>query len=291
MPVTTIEGAVLDHVAHAVPRWQDVWDRYAVDFGAEWNSGGPGPGFAPAQLRFANGARVEVLMPNDTQVNDFLARFLAANGPGPHHLTFKVPDLEQAIEQVRATGIEPVGINQTDPEWMEAFLHPKLATGVVVQLAQQAIPWTSPAPDDYPVGRRQRREGGGPVPPAELQWVTHAVADLDAAADLFAGLLGGAVVAEGSGTDQRWTALAWDGPLGIRLVSPAGNDPATPLRQWIGSRPGRIHHLAVATAEPEGLPDVRPVETPLPGWAGDGADRWVIEPGDNGGLRLVLADR
>ena len=63
MPGRPIEGYRLDHVAHAVPRWQDVWDRYATDLGAEWNSGGPGPGFAPAQLRFANGARVEVLMP------------------------------------------------------------------------------------------------------------------------------------------------------------------------------------------------------------------------------------
>ena len=58
-----IDGTVLDHVAHAVPRWQDVWDRYAIDLGAEWTSGGPGPGFAPGQLQFANGARVEVLMP------------------------------------------------------------------------------------------------------------------------------------------------------------------------------------------------------------------------------------
>src|SRR5665213_2365264 len=50
---TGIEGTVLDHIAHAVPRWQDVWGRYATDLGASWSSGGPGPGFAPAQLRFA----------------------------------------------------------------------------------------------------------------------------------------------------------------------------------------------------------------------------------------------
>ena len=67
---------ILDHVAHAVPRWQDVWDRYAIELGAEWNSGGPGPGFAPGQLRFGNGARIEILMPHDPHVNDFLQRFL-----------------------------------------------------------------------------------------------------------------------------------------------------------------------------------------------------------------------
>ena len=35
-----IEGTVLDHVAHAVPRWQEVWGRYATDLGAVWASGG-----------------------------------------------------------------------------------------------------------------------------------------------------------------------------------------------------------------------------------------------------------
>ena len=31
-----LAGTVLDHVAHAVPRSQDVWDRYAADLGAVW---------------------------------------------------------------------------------------------------------------------------------------------------------------------------------------------------------------------------------------------------------------
>ncbi|HEY4946504.1 MAG TPA: VOC family protein, partial [Acidimicrobiales bacterium] len=161
----TIAGTVLDHVAHAVPRWQDVWTRYAVDLGAEWNSGGPGPGFAPAQLRFGNGARVEVLMPHRVEVNDFLDRFITNNGPGPHHLTFKVPDLQAALERVVEAGFEPIGVDVSDPEWKEAFIHPKRATGVVVQLAEQRIPWVSPPPDDYPTERRRRPDGSGPAPP------------------------------------------------------------------------------------------------------------------------------
>ena len=60
----SISGAVLDHIAHAVPRWEDAWPRYVGQLGAVWHSGGPAPGFAPVQLRFANRARLEVLMPN-----------------------------------------------------------------------------------------------------------------------------------------------------------------------------------------------------------------------------------
>ena len=219
-PGDTIDGVALDHVAHAVPRWQDVWTRYAVDLGAEWSSGGPGPGFAPAQLRFGNGARVEVLMPYDPEVNDFLQRFIATSGPGPHHMTFKVPHLLTAIDRARRSGYEPIGIDLSDPEWLEAFIHPKQATGVVVQLAEAPNPWHGPAPEDYPRERRQRRDGPGAVPAAGLVRVVHAVADLAVAGALFVDLLGGTVVDQGTRSDHRWMDLDWGGPLGVRLVSP-----------------------------------------------------------------------
>jgi hypothetical protein len=159
----TISGAVLDHVAHAVPSWQSVWDRYVIGLGAEWSSGGPGPGFAPAQLRFGNGARIELLMPCAVEENDFLQRFITTNGPGPHHMTFKVPDLAAAIEQATKFGFDPIGVDFSDPEWMEAFIHPKQATGVVVQLAEAPNLWSSSPPDDFPTGRRQRHAGAGAI--------------------------------------------------------------------------------------------------------------------------------
>jgi methylmalonyl-CoA/ethylmalonyl-CoA epimerase len=285
-----IEGAVLDHVAHAVPRWQDVWHRYATDLGAEWNSGGPGPGFAPAQLRFANGARVEVLMPWDVEVNDFLSRFLAASGPGPHHLTFKVPDLEAAIGQAQSFGIDPIGISFADPEWMECFLHPKQASGVVVQLAQQGMAWRSDAPHDYPAERRRRADGSGPVPPATLHQVCHVVADLDAASDLFGGLLGGRVTADGSSDGLRWVDLTWSGPLGIRLVGPTGADPDGPVATMLGGLPGRVHHLRMEVEEPGGVPGAVPATSLFGTLGGRDAASGVFEiaRADNAGLGIVL---
>ncbi|MGH9079453.1 MAG: VOC family protein [Acidimicrobiales bacterium] len=289
----TIAGVELDHVAHAVHRWQDAWGRYAVDFGAEWSSGGPGPGFAPGQVRFANDARVELLMPHDTAVNDFLERYLRSNGPGPHHLTFKVADIASGIEQARRSGWEPIGIDLSDPQWMEAFIHPKQAAGVVVQLAQAGTAWASPAPEDYPTDRRRRRNGSGPVPPAPLRLVTHVVADMALATRLFVDLLGGETVGGGSARGLSWVDLSWAGPLRLRVVAPDHQSGGGPLLRWLDGRPGRIHHLDLDTEEPDGVPDARPVHADeLASAIGTGSTpRWLVEPQANAGMRLVVNDR
>ena len=83
-----------------------------------------------------DGMPVELLEPWAAEQNDFLARFVARHGAGPHHLTFKVPDLADALERVRGAGFHPVNIDVSDPEWKEAFLMPREAHGTVVQLAE-----------------------------------------------------------------------------------------------------------------------------------------------------------
>ncbi len=110
-------------------------------------SGGQARGFRPVQVRVGDAQRgmtVELLEVWDAASNDFLARFLARHGDGPHHLTVKVDDLDVALERVAATGRTPVGINRDDPNWMEAFIVPAEAFGTVVQLAAQAVT------DDFP---------------------------------------------------------------------------------------------------------------------------------------------
>jgi catechol 2,3-dioxygenase-like lactoylglutathione lyase family enzyme len=289
-----IEAAALDHVAVAVERWSDAWPRYAIELGGTWSSGGLNVGFGPAQLRYANGGRVEILQPWRPQDNPFLRRFLDGHGPGPHHLTFKVPDLAAALDLARDAGLTPVGVDMSAPDWKEAFLHPRQATGIVVQLAQAAYAWESPPPEGFPTAR--------PGPPASLLRVTHAVSDLGEGLALFEGLLGGRRVAGGEGPDQSWdfADLEWPGPPILRLVAPhLGTDTATrggPLGTWLGVRPGRLHHLAFAIgATPEGpggspalSPDAFQPRTDVPGvFPGDGPTQ-VLEPGDNLGTRLVV---
>ena len=38
---------------------------------------------------------------------------------------------------IKASGIEPIGVNLANPDWKEAFLHPRNTHGIVIQVAQQ----------------------------------------------------------------------------------------------------------------------------------------------------------
>jgi hypothetical protein len=105
------------------------------ELGARPTIGGPNVAFRGGQWRFANGALLELIEPSGPP-GGFLERFLAARGPGIHHVTFKVPELSAAIARCRALGYELVGVSDAHPAWKEAFLHPKQAQGIVVQLAE-----------------------------------------------------------------------------------------------------------------------------------------------------------
>jgi methylmalonyl-CoA/ethylmalonyl-CoA epimerase len=233
-----IEQIDLDHVALAAERMNDLWPRYAGDLAGTWAGGGVTAGFASAQVSFANGMRLEALEPYEPERNDFLRRFLDRNGPGPHHLTFKVGDIESALVQAESAGYPPVGVDLRDVHWKEAFLHPKAALGVVIQLAQSSGEgdWGTGAPDDLPAPRT--------ATPATLDRVEHAVADLDEGRRLFVDLLGGTVVDEDADALGQWVELAWPGPGRVRLLQPAPGD------AWLGPRSGRVRHLAFTSENP-----------------------------------------
>jgi methylmalonyl-CoA/ethylmalonyl-CoA epimerase len=199
--------AVLDHVA--IGAWSS--DEVAADFtnrlGGREVARFSIPSWAGLQLAFAGGIRLEVLEPVETPADDFLQRFLERSGPGPHHATFKVDDIRTALERLKGLGIEPVKVDLSDPSWQEAFLHPSLGLGTVVQLAQQGGAWSAekePAP--APQGSVRAEFLG-----AEL------ASTLEPARAIFGEVLGGTPSQVGDGI-----AYSWPG-AGTLLVRPAGD--------------------------------------------------------------------
>ncbi|HMI31307.1 MAG TPA: methylmalonyl-CoA epimerase [Candidatus Limnocylindrales bacterium] len=97
--------------------------------------------FEPMQLRIAflrsGSSEVELLEPlaSDSPVG----RFLAKRGEGIHHLSFDVPDLEAAITDAAAAGLEL--IDKTPREGSHhtriAFLSPRTLNGVLVELCER----------------------------------------------------------------------------------------------------------------------------------------------------------
>jgi hypothetical protein len=222
----------LDHVALAARDVTDALDVLVGELGGIVLFGGESVGFRPMTMRLGDaeeGMNLELLEPWEPDKNDFLERFVSRHGDGPHHLTFKVDDLPATLERVRSAGYQPVNVDLSDPQWKEAFLHPREAHGTVVQLAEAHGDWGTLAeqiarvrtqgPHGHPRWWPEREPGGRA---AFLRRVVIGTPSLTATLGFFAGLLRGNEVAGGEG----WFELAWPGGARVKLEHRPGQAPA-----------------------------------------------------------------
>lgn len=79
---------------------------------------------------------IELLEPRSAEHT--VARFLETRGPGIHHVSLEVDDLESSLAQVKAAGVRAIdeaprpGAHGSQV----AFLHPKSLFGVLIELCQ-----------------------------------------------------------------------------------------------------------------------------------------------------------
>lgn len=125
---------LFDHIAIGLPRITDAAPFLSGVLGGTPHAGAASTVFRWAAWRYEDGGMIEALEP--LGADGFLHRFLAQRGPGVHHVTFKVPSTRAACDRAREAGLAPVGFDDSDPDWIEAFLHPKESLGIVVQLAE-----------------------------------------------------------------------------------------------------------------------------------------------------------
>jgi catechol 2,3-dioxygenase-like lactoylglutathione lyase family enzyme len=220
----------LDHVALAGRDTAPALRFLTGTLGGTVIFGGQSIGFRPMQVwvgdESGDGMSIELLEPWDAARNDFLERFVAKHGDGPHHMTFKVPDLADAIARATERGLTPVKVDLSDPEWKEAFLMPRDAHGTVVQLAESPTTFATRAELLAHVARNgpnmHPRWWVDPLPPeglpAHLRRVVLRSPDPEAAVAFFSEFLQGEIDVKRDG----WVELVW--PTGSRLAIETNTD-------------------------------------------------------------------
>jgi catechol 2,3-dioxygenase-like lactoylglutathione lyase family enzyme len=205
--------AVLDHVAIAVADWRPAEGRWRDQLGAGRSAVGTNAVFSSRQLQFANHAKLELLSPAGENADNFVRRFIHRFGSAVHHVTLKVPDLHEALEILRAAGLDTVDVRDDVAYWKEAFLRPSQVGGMVVQIA--ATPFDD---DDWAAYTGFDREGPQNGA-ADLLGPLLRHPDLDRARDVWAAL-GAEVVATDDGLRCTWPQSPLD--IVVERGEPAG---------------------------------------------------------------------
>ena len=84
-------------------------------------------------------SKIELVQP--TTSDSGVAKYLAARGPGMHHLCLQVDDIDAMLEQLRQKGVRLIHEQAVsgDDGRKYAFIHPKAANGVLVELYELQV--------------------------------------------------------------------------------------------------------------------------------------------------------
>ena len=128
----------VEHIGIAVRELEEAKKIYCDILGLELTGEKtlPERGVKVAFLETGN-TKVELLegLGEDSPV----ARFVERKGPGIHHLCFEVEDIERVLEELKEAGVRLID-EQARPGAegkLVAFLHPKSALGVLIELSEK----------------------------------------------------------------------------------------------------------------------------------------------------------
>ncbi len=127
----------IDHVGYAVTDLEEAVRHHQRLFGATVSHREElqRDGVREALLAVGD-SYLQLLEP--TRDDSPVARFLARNGPGVHHVGYGVADVAASLDDLRSLGVRLVDEvpRHGSRGCMVAFLHPKNAMGVLVELVE-----------------------------------------------------------------------------------------------------------------------------------------------------------
>ena len=82
------------------------------------------------------GARLELLQ--STSEDGQMAKFIRKRGPGIHHIALEVDDIQAELDRLAARGVQLINPKpyRNAHQELVAFIHPKSANGVLMELIQ-----------------------------------------------------------------------------------------------------------------------------------------------------------
>ena len=129
--------ARLDHIGIAVRNLDEALAFYRDALGLEIEP----PEEVPSQrvrAHFIPVGESSLELLEATADDSAIARYVSRRGPGIHHVTLRVDDLQQALERLRQKGVRLIDESprQGAEGSLVAFVHPSAAHGVLVELKQ-----------------------------------------------------------------------------------------------------------------------------------------------------------
>ena len=127
----------IDHIAIVVEDIEKALTVYrdVVGLPVETLAEEPEEAVRMAFLPTATG-KIELIQP--TTADSGVAKFLAKRGEGLHHICLEVEDIDAAVQEMIARGLEVLGeprFNESGEKYV--FIHPKSAHGVLLELYER----------------------------------------------------------------------------------------------------------------------------------------------------------
>jgi methylmalonyl-CoA/ethylmalonyl-CoA epimerase len=127
----------IDHIAVVVPEIEAAlafW-RSALELSVERTEEIEGQETVVAMMPVGE-SEIELVQP--TTESSGLARYMGKRGAGLHHICFEVDDIDAALERLRTRGIQLINEEPVIGAGGRrvAFVHPRSATGVLVELVE-----------------------------------------------------------------------------------------------------------------------------------------------------------
>ncbi len=124
----------INHVAILVENIEDALKFWRDSLGLELDHVEDVPSQA-SKVAFMPVGEGEVELVQPTQADSGLTKYLEKRGEGMHHLCLEVTDIVGKLQEMKEKGVQLINQEPIDlPGRRMAFIHPKSANGVLVEL-------------------------------------------------------------------------------------------------------------------------------------------------------------